>query len=181
MDIYKLKFTRLQNEIFRLLCIKAGLVLNQREIAKNLGVSSTAVSKAIDSLEKEDLIQVERSEKMNLLSIRFKREQSKAITFKRIENLKLIYESNLLKKLEDKFPGCLIILFGSYSFGEDTYQSDIDIAIIGSKRKQIDLSASEKLLERKIFIHCYKSINFVNKNLRSNLFNGINLQGMIEI
>ena len=44
----------------------------------------------------------------------------------------------------NEFPGCAIILFGSYSRGEDILgledlgnMSDIDIAVIGNKRKTI--------------------------------------------
>ena len=38
MDIYKLKLTMLQQEIFELLSIKAGEKLSQREIAQKLSV-----------------------------------------------------------------------------------------------------------------------------------------------
>ena len=33
MDIYKVKFTSLPGDVFRLLCIKAGETLSQRQIA----------------------------------------------------------------------------------------------------------------------------------------------------
>ena len=49
MDTYKLKFTRLQNEIFRLFCINAGKILNKREISLILKVSPTAVANSIVS------------------------------------------------------------------------------------------------------------------------------------
>ena len=45
MDMYKLKWTRLQSEILRLLCIKSGQILNLRGIANCLKVSPTAVAK----------------------------------------------------------------------------------------------------------------------------------------
>lgn len=181
MDTYKLKFTRLQNEIFRLLCIKAGKSLNQREIARVLKVSPTAVAKALPLLDKECLVRVKKSKEMNLTFIGFNRDSSKAIEFKRTENLKLIYGSGLVGCLEEKFPGCTIILFGSYSKGEDTTVSDIDIAIIGSKEKQIDLTKFDKMLERTIFLHFYSSLKGINKELRENIFNGIILVGGIEL
>ena len=73
-----------------------------------------------------------------------------ATDFKRTENLKMIYESELKDYLSNIFPGALIILFGSYAYGEDTVDSDIDIAIIGYKEKKIDLAEFEKILKRKI-------------------------------
>ena len=79
MDKYKLKFTRFQNTIFRLLCIHAGESLNQREIAKLLGFSPTAVAKALPLLEKEGLVCVERSKTMNLTFIKLNRDSQKAL------------------------------------------------------------------------------------------------------
>ncbi len=188
MDMYKLKWTRLQQRIFRLLCIKVGQSFNLRGIAKLLGVSPTAVSNVLHDLEKERLIKMEKSKTMNLISIEFNRDNEKAINLKRVENLKLIYESELDKFLENEFPGCTIILFGSYSRGEDVWfgetddrSSDIDIAIIGTKGKTIDLTKFEEKLERKIFINFYKSWDEIHKNLRNNILNGILLSGSIEL
>lgn len=181
MNMYKLKFTTLQNEIFRLLCIKAGITLNQRGIARLLNVSPTAIAKGVKGLEKEKLIKIEKSKTMNLSSIELNRDNSKVTALKRAENLKMIHDSGLVDFLEEKFPGCTIILFGSYSFGEDTINSDIDIAVIGSKEKQINLTKFDKLLERTIFIHYYDNITAITKNLRSNILNGITLAGAIEL
>ena len=175
--MYKLKFTKLQNEIFRLLCIKAGISLNQRGIARILNVSPTAVAKALYLLDKENLVIVNKSKEMNLTSIQLNRDKAE---FKRVENLKLIYESGLLGFLEEKFPGSTIILFGSYSKGEDTIKSDIDIAIIG-KEKKIDLIKFDKLLERRIFLHFYPSLKEMKKELKENILNGIILFGGIEL
>jgi len=95
MDIYKLKWTRLQSEIFRFFCIKAGQTLNLRGIARPLKVSPTAVSKALIKLEEEKLITIKKSKTMNLLSIEFNRDNQQAIEMKRIENFKMIYQSKL--------------------------------------------------------------------------------------
>lgn len=177
--MYKLKFTKLQNEIFGLVCIKVGQGLNQRNIAKLLRVSPTAVAKALKELEKDQLVKVEKSKTMNLNLVELNRDNPKAIALKRINNLKLIYESGLIDFLESKFPGCTIILFGSYSLGEDTIKSDIDLAIIGSKKKDIDLTKFERLLERTILINFFDNLRKINKNLRENIINGITLHGSV--
>ncbi|MFH1801561.1 MAG: nucleotidyltransferase domain-containing protein [archaeon] len=181
MNMYKLKFTKLQNEIFRLFCIKAGALLNQRGIAKILKVSPTAVSKALPLLEKEDIIKIKREKLMNLFSVRLNRENPKIIGLKRAENLKLIYESGLVEFLEEFFPGATIILFGSYSLGEDIETSDIDIAIINSKEKEINLSKFDKLLERRISLNFYLSFKDIKKELKENILSGILLAGGIEL
>jgi len=185
--MYKLKWTRLQNEIIRFLCIKAGLIFNLREIARQLKVSPTAVSKSLDGLEKGGIISIERNKKMNLLDIELNRENSKTIDLKRVENLKLLYESGLSNLFLDEFPGGTIILFGSYSRGEDVLNknnegsSDIDLAIIGRKEKELDLSNFEKLLERKIIINFYDSWKSIHKHLKDNILNGILLQGGVDL
>ena len=181
MDMYKLKFTRLQNEIFRLCCINVGNPLNQRGIAKLLKVSPTAVSKAIVLLEKEKLINTRRDNLMNLCFTELNRDNSMAIHFKRVENLKMVYQSGLIDSLEDKFPGSTIILFGSFSKGEDTIKSDIDLAIIGSKSKNVNLDKYNELLEREVRVNSYVDWKEINKNLRDNILNGIVLIGGIEL
>lgn len=180
MDIYKLKFTKLQNELFRLLCIRAGSSLSQREMARLLKVSPTAVGKAVKKIANENLIKI-RKTSIKLISIEFNRDNPRAMELKRVENLRLIYESGLSDFLEEKFAGCTIILFGSYSRGEDTVRSDIDIAVIGGKEKEIDLENFEKMLERKIIINFYPSLKEVHKELKENLFNGLVLSGGIRL
>ena len=179
MNTYKLKFTRLQNEIFQLLCIKSGESLNQREIANLLDVSPTAIGKALPTMGKNKLIKINRNKTINFNLIELDRDNQNTIALKRIKNLKLIQKSGLVKVLEDMFSGCIIILFGSYSFGEDTTKSDIDISIIGSKEKEIDLIKYDKILERTISINFYKDLNNIHKNLRNNILNGIILSGRL--
>ena len=77
--------------------------------------------------------------------------------------------------------GATIILFGSFSRGDDILKSDIDIAIIGRNRKEVDLSEYEKTLEREIIINFYDSFDKVHRHLKENMFNGIVLSGGIEI
>ena len=63
VNIYKLRLTNLQEAILRLLFIRLGNKLNQREIAKKINVSAPAVMKALPLLEKEELIILKKSGK----------------------------------------------------------------------------------------------------------------------
>ena len=181
MDAYELKFTQLQLKIFRLFCVKTGEKLNQRQIAKFLNVTPTAIAKSLPLLEKEKLLVIKKSKEMNLNLVELNRENHKVINLKKVENQKLIYESGLLESLKEKYPGCTIILFGSYARGEDTINSDIDLTIIGSNKKSVDLDKYEKFLEREIRINNYKTFKEINKELKENLCNGIVLSGGIEL
>jgi len=181
MDMYNIKWTRLQAEIFRLLAIKSGAILTLRNTSRLLKKTPTAVSNALAELKDEKVIKVEKSKEMNLLSIQFNRDNPRSVELKRAENLKLIYESGLSDFLRENFPGCTTILFGSYSRGEDTIDSDIDIAVIGIKEKEIDLAQFDKKLERKTIINFYSSFKGIHKHLLENILNGIVLNGGVEI
>src|SRR3989344_2589616 len=124
INIYKLKLTNLQQEIIRLLFVKAGTFLNQRQISRYLQVTQPAVMKALPLLEKEDLIKIEQDKESKRWSIELNRVNHKIMQLKRADNLKQIYESELADFLEEKFAGSTIILFGSYSRGEDLINSD---------------------------------------------------------
>src|SRR3989338_3212607 len=137
INIYKLKLTNLQQKILRLLFIKVGISLNQRGIARVLEVTPPAVMKALPGLEKEGFIKLYQDKESKRWSIELNRDSPKVMQLKRIDNLKQIYESGLADFLEKEYAGGTIILFGSYSRGEDIASSDIDIAVIGRKEKLV--------------------------------------------
>lgn len=179
MDTYKLNFTVLELEIFSLLCLRAGERLSQREIAIILKVSPTAVSNSMQKLKDESLIKVEKTKTINFIS--FNRDSQKARELKRVENLKNIYLSGLSDYLEQELPGGTIILFGSYSRGEDTDTSDIDLAVIERKDKMLKFEKYEKILKRKINVNFYDSWKDMHIHLRNNILNGILLHGSVEL
>lgn len=179
MDTYKLNFTPLEGQVFSLLVIKSGEKLSQREIAKLINASPTAVSNAVKNLIKKNLIKLEKTKTINFIS--FSRDEPKAIELKRVENIKNIYLSGLSDFLEEKFAGSTIILFGSYSKGEDTYKSDIDFAIIGRKEKNINLEKYEKILNRRINLNFYDSWKSIHTHLKNNILNGILFHGSIDL
>ncbi|MDP3989859.1 MAG: nucleotidyltransferase domain-containing protein [archaeon] len=180
-NTYKLKLTNLQQEILRLLFVKAGTALNQRQISLFLDVSQPAVMKAIPTLEKEHFVKVQQDKASKRWSIELNRSSQTVMQLKRVDNLRQIYESGLADFLEKEFAGATIILFGSYARGDDLINSDIDIAVIGRKDKLFVVSVYEKLLERTININFYESFNKIHKHLKENLFNGIVLVGGVEL
>lgn len=178
MNNNKLNFTILEQRIFSFLCVRAGEKLSQREIAKLLNVSPTAVSKSVKKLLQKNLVRIEKTKNINFVSLN--RDEQRIIELKRVENLKQIYLSGLSDYLLNNLHGATIILFGSYSRGEDIFNSDIDIAIIGRKEKKLKLDKYEKLLNRNIHILFFESWNKINKHLKNNILNGIVLHGSVE-
>ncbi len=177
----KLKLTSLQQEVLRLLFIKAGESLNQRRIAQILDVSPTAVMKALPGLAKHNFIKLTQDKESKRWSVELNRENHKIMQLKRVDNVKQLYESGLSDYIEKECAGATIILFGSYSRGDDTKNSDIDLAVIGRKEKDIDTTKFSKLLERTIHINFYESWDKIHKHLKENLCNGIVLAGGIEL
>jgi len=164
----------------RLLFVKVGTLLNMNNIAKNLHVSQPAVLKAIPLLQKEGFIIAQQDKDSSRWSIELNRDDKRIIGLKRSDNLKQIYESGLVKHIYDLFPGATVILFGSYAHGEDTANSDIDLAVIDGDKKEIDKKFS-KILEREIVINYYKSFKSIDSSLLSNILNGITLKGSVEL
>ncbi len=181
INIYKLKLTVLQQEILRFLFVKAGRSFNARNIAVSLGVSQPAVSKALPLLAKEGFIKMQKDKESKRLSIELDRDDADVIGVKRADNLRQIYECGLYRLLYNAFAGATVILFGSYAFGEDTRESDIDIAVIGAEKKALGLEKYEKLLERDIVLNHYPSFKSIDKNLLGSILNGIVLKGSVEL
>jgi len=188
VNMYKPKFSLLQQEILRYLIIKAGMSFNARGLARPLDRTQAGIVKVLPELEKQGLVKIKKDKDSGRWSIEFNRDNQEAIDFKRAENLKMIYESGLVKFLEDSFPGTIIILFGSYSRGDDVWTSeskghisDIDIAIIGTKNKEINLTKFDKILERTIILNFYPLFKEIHKHLKDNILNGILLSGSVDL
>lgn len=172
------KFTRTEDEILNLLFMHPTTKFRGRALARMLKKSASGVIKSIRNLERKNLVNVKTD---FTLSISLNRENKETFILKRITNIKSLYESGLISFLSDKFPGSTIIVFGSYSYGEDTEESDIDIAIIGYSERRVELLKYDKQLQRTIQLHFFENIKNINKNLRTNIINGILLEGAIKL
>lgn len=177
----KPKLTILQQEIMRFLFVNAGKTFNARGLAVPLGVSQPAVSKALPPLERRGLILVSKDRNSKRLSIGLNRENPLVVGMKRADNIMQLYETGLAEFLREKFAGCAVIVFGSFAKGEDTHISDIDIAVIGSKRRDMDMSGFEKKLGREIRANHYKSFKEISGELKDNILGGILISGWIEL
>lgn len=178
MDKNKLKFTLLEQKILNFLFRNPTKVYRGRVLARELGVSATAISNSIKGLLEKDLVKVEKDV---YLSIGLNRDNRDVFFMKRVANLRELNDSGLISLLSERFLGSTIVLFGSYSYGEDIEKSDIDIALIGSSKKDVELRKYEDQLERPIQLHFFKDFKEINKNLRENIVNGIVLKGAIKL
>ncbi|MEK6917978.1 MAG: nucleotidyltransferase domain-containing protein [Nanoarchaeota archaeon] len=156
-----------------------------RELARLLKKSPTTISKNLKSLEKEGLLLHIR--KYNHLLFRANTENKLFKQRKIHYNIEKIRRSGLIDYLNEflNHPQA-IILFGSFSKGENIYSSDIDILIISSLKKILNLERFEKKLDHEIqlFIHSNQEIEKMkssSKELLNNFINGIVLEGYWEV
>jgi predicted nucleotidyltransferase len=155
-----------------------------RELARIAKKSPATISKELKKLEEKKILVSQN--KFNHLT--FKPNLSKEFFFiKRDYNLKQIYDSGLIKFLEDlfNFPEA-IVLFGSYEKGEDNEKSDIDILIVSNEKKETDLKKFEKILKKKIqiFVHSKKELDKLkekNPELVNSWVNGKVIYGYWEL
>jgi predicted nucleotidyltransferase len=94
------------------------------------------------------------------------------ITMKKWTNIFLLIDSNLVKDTQDKVS--TLILFGSFSRGEDIEKSDIDLAV--DKELDINLDKYEGILNRNIQFHVINKS--MGSNLKENIGQGILLSGV---
>ena len=150
--------------------------LTIREISRKLKISPPTVSRIAKDLERKNLVMIKKES--NQYKVLGNVENEKFKDLKRIYNLfsLLPLKDFLIRELNPN----LIIVFGSYSSGEDVENSDIDLFVDSEKRKEINLSKFEKKLARGIHL-IVSSFHKLPSELRSNIINGVILYGVIEI
>jgi len=168
-------------KVLRVFFINPTKKFNLKEISRLSRIAHTSVKNELEKLIKQKLIIKE-------IEIRGKRKfpvyssniNEKFLELKRIHNESAIKQSELIAYLRAQLMPNLIVLFGSFSRGEDIEESDIDI-FIESKPKEIDLKKFENILNHKINLIFKPNINLLKKEFLNNILNGIILYGIIEI
>ena len=146
-----------------------------RELSRLLKLSMPTIISATDNLAKEKLIIKEKGKVIT--KVMAKRDNIDFTRLKRLHNLELIYKSSLINHFSESYnQPKAIILFGSFSKGEDVEKSDIDIAIITNKKLNLDLSKYENMLKKAINLH-EVNLDKISKEFKANLLNGIVLEG----
>lgn len=149
-----------------------------RELERLTGLSMPGVRKIARKLEKENLL---ISKKEKLVKNFYASRNEKFVFLKRAYNFYSVFSSSLLDFLKEKYDEPeAIVLFGSYSKGEDISKSDIDLAIVTPKQISPDLSIFEKKLGRKIKLYETKIKNAEPEFLNA-LANGIILYGYLKV
>lgn len=154
-----------------------------RQIERELNLSLPSVIRYCKELKEEKILKKEEVAGTTLFSA--DRISEKFLFEKRFYNIKLLLSSGLIEYIKKELSNPSIVVFGSYSKGEDIEESDIDLYIqTPSKqtKKKLKLDKFQEKLNRRIQLFVYKEIGSVeNPHLANNILNGIVLNGFIEV
>jgi len=153
---------------------------NVREIARIAKITAATASKRLKEFKKKEILQHRKERILDLYSANLDSDSYKDVKLYYI--LRSIKESGFIDKLNEFYLKPTIILFGSASEGLDTKDSDIDLAIITERKKELTVVKNfESKLKRKIQLFICKDLKDIkNEHLINNILNGITLQGEVR-
>ncbi len=156
-----------------------------RLLEKETGLSTTAITDAITDLAHFQIVTIEETPLTKNVRANF---SSEAFRFyKLVFNLYRLKRYGFIDNLIDAFGNpSAIVVFGSYSRGEDIEESDVDILVISShapKEERIEklTEVFEKELKRKIAIHRISSLEKSSPEFKNAAANGIVLHGYLKV
>ena len=151
-----------------------------RELERILKLPLPSVINYCKELEKEGILTTIKISNIRLYAS--DRQNKNYKLEKRLYNIKQIYESGIIDYLKHELSNPPIVLFGSFSKGEDIETSDIDLYIETPSKKKINLEKYQKILKKEIQIFKNKNLNEIsNPHLANNIINGITLNNYIEV
>jgi len=154
--------------------------LRVRQIERAVKVPLPSAIRYAKELEKEGILQSRDISGIRVFSA--DRNSKKFIIEKKLYNIKELFNSGLVDYIIKNYSNPAIIIFGSYSKGEDTEKSDIDMYIETPSKNIIELKKFEKVLSRNIQTFIYPDIKKIpNPSLANNILNGIVLNGFVEV
>ncbi len=155
-----------------------------REVAKLTGISHTAVRNYLIRFVKDGFLKEVSSKPYAGYTADV--DSERYLLLKQYYNLEKLQQTGILKKLEQEYSFPAIVLFGSYAKGTDDEKSDIDIAIISTVKKEINITSFTKELERPVNLiifdkKAWNETKKKNPHLINSLCNGIVLSGQLEV
>ncbi len=158
-----------------------GREVHIRGYAKILNKSPATSLKYLNDFAKKGLL-IKRKERMHVL-YKANFDNDDFIALKSHYSLNKIKKSGVIDFLVDSFnlPEA-IFLFGSYADCTNDKHSDIDLCVITSVKKDVDLTIFEKKLKAKIQLFVFSKQELKkNKELTNNIINGKKLYGFLEV
>jgi len=154
--------------------------LRIRQIEREINIPLPSAIRYTKELIEEEILKKEEISNTKFFSA--DRSSRNFLIEKKLHNLKAIHDSGLIDYLIEEYSNPVIVLFGSYSRGEDIESSDIDIYIETPSKTKVKLEKFENILNKEIQTFIHKNIKDIsNPHLANNILNGINLNGFVEV
>src|SRR3989344_1876102 len=115
--------------------------LRVREIERALKFPLPSVIRYCKELEKERILVIIRTGSVSFFTAN---SNEKYFLEKKLCNIKMLYNCGIIEYLKLELSNPPVIIFGSYSQGEDTEDSDIDLYIETPSNKQVNLDKYNK-------------------------------------
>ena len=166
-----------QSKVLTVLFQKPEYHFHIRELARETKLNPNTIINITDELFKKKIV-IKKKVK-HLVEVYCNLDSFEYLRNKRLFNLKSIYSSGLIDELVDFYnhPRAIVV-FGSFSRGEDNSQSDIDLAVISKTEKEPNLKKYEHKLSRKI--HLLSFNKEISPEFFNNLINGVVLFGYLK-
>ncbi len=151
------------------------------DISRTIGIAHTSVKKNLRILVRLGLLveSIEKKGGRKYPLYKARREYKLFRQYKMLYNLRALLESKVIDFIEEKVSPRVVVVFGSYRWGEDIENSDVDL-FVECKEEKLDLHKFEQKLGRKIELHFNGKFTSYPKELKNNIINGIVIQGFLE-
>tara|TARA_Y100000034_G_scaffold123048_1_gene169319 strand:- start:157 stop:690 length:534 start_codon:yes stop_codon:yes gene_type:complete len=170
----------IKNRIKEFFFLNPTIRLRVRQIERQVKVPFPSVIRYTKELESEGILHSSKIADVTTYSAN--RTSKEFLLEKKLFNIRQLFSCRLINFLIEQLSNPTIVVFGSYSRGEDIEKSDIDLYIETTSKKKINYDKFEKKLQREIQVFIYPNIKKIeNKELANNIVNGVVLNGFMEI
>ena len=141
-----------------------------KDIANKAGISDDRANYWLKKFMKEQLIKhMHEKGKMPYFIANF--EHLSYINKKKLYGLSLLYDSGLVKKLQELEKAKAIVIFGSFARADWHQKSDVDVFILGDA-EDLRFGTTWPGLHREVQVHEFKTKKDIKK-IRSGLINNV--------
>ena len=169
--------TKNQREVLNYFIQNLDSEIHLRGLSEEIELSYSSTRRGLKELRKQGLLESEGKGNMKL----YRPSGEKFRKVKKLINLEKLEDSGLIEFLEKELRSEAIVLFGSYLEGRDKSESDIDLAAIGGREKELDLSSFEEEMGREIQLTRVEDLKKEDSEFRNTLANGLVLKGYLEV
>jgi len=169
--------TKNQREVLNYFIKNPKSEVHLRGLTEEIELSYSSTRRGLKELRDRGFLESEEKGNMTL----YRPVGKKFREAKKLVNLENLENSGLTEFLEKELRPEAVVLFGSYLEGQDRKDSDIDLAVVGGRDKELNLTDFEEQLSREIQLTKVEDLEDEEREFKNTLANGLVLQGYMEV